>query len=208
MSPNSADCWNWAPGSKGCFTTKRLNELLESKVLQCQDAVLGTIRNNLVPKNIELFVWRARKGRLPTLPELDKRGIDLNSARCPICDDDIESLDHSLLSCKFAWGIWEKILEWLKARNIYTNNIRDLFDVESGGNFSDVAKSNWQGIIWTSGYLILKNRNDKVFKNKCWNVPVAVSEIQVKSYDWIAKRCKVKNLEWHNWLHNPSIYFS
>ncbi|XP_071694260.1 uncharacterized protein [Rutidosis leptorrhynchoides] len=166
INTNEADCWIWAPGSKG------------------------------------------RKGRLQKLTELDNKRIDLNSVRCPICDNDIESLDHSLLSCKLSGDIWGKILDWLNVSDINSNNIQDLFDMEACGNLSDVGRGICKGIVWTSGYLIWKNRNDKVFKNKCWNVPVVVSEIQVKSFDWIAKRCKVKNLEWHTWLQNPATYLT
>ncbi|XP_071712477.1 uncharacterized protein [Rutidosis leptorrhynchoides] len=184
-----------------------MTKLLVEKA-QVQSVSCGTIRNTLVPKKVELFVWRARKGRLPTLPELDKRRIDLNSVRCPICDGDIESLDHSLISCKLAKDILDKIFAWLGMGSTTYNNVRDLLNGDSGHNFSGLGKSIWQGILWASAYLMWKNRNDKVFKGKCWNIPVAVSEIQVQSFEWIAKRCKMKNIEWHNWLHNLAIYFS
>ncbi|XP_071692865.1 uncharacterized protein [Rutidosis leptorrhynchoides] len=156
------------------------------------------MRNSSVPKKVELFVWRTRKGRILTLPELDKRGIDLNSVCCPICDDDIETLDHSLLSCKLAKDIWVKIFEWWNMGSVPRNGIRELLHGDTGQPISDLGKTIWQGFIRTSGYLIWKSRNEKVFKNKCWSAPAAVSEIQVKSFEWIAKRCKLKNIEWHN----------
>ncbi|XP_071740119.1 uncharacterized protein [Rutidosis leptorrhynchoides] len=160
----------------------------------------------LFHRETNTMALRSIKGRLPTLLELDKRGIDLNSVRCPICDNDIESLDHSLLTCKLAKDIWEKIFEWWKMGSVSHQGPRELLRGETGKPTSDIGKTIWQGVIWTCGYLIWKNRNEKIFKNKCWSVPVAVNEIQVKSFEWIAKRCKLKNIEWHNWLHNPSLY--
>ncbi|XP_071737258.1 uncharacterized protein [Rutidosis leptorrhynchoides] len=185
ISSQSADYWAWIPGSQGIFKTKMLTYLINAKVLQTNDSIAGTLRNNYVPKKVELFVWRARKGRIPMLPELDKKGIDLNSVRCPICDDDIETLDHSLLSCKLSKDIWEKTFEWWHMGNVSS----------TGKYLSDLGKSIWKGVLWTSGYLMWKNRNDNVLKNKCWNIPVAISEIRVKSFEWIAKRCKLKNIE-------------
>ncbi|XP_071741928.1 uncharacterized protein [Rutidosis leptorrhynchoides] len=195
--PDVADYWAWNQGHDGLFTARKLNELLETKVLHSNHSTLDTLKNSFIPKKVELFVWRARKGRLPTLPELNKRGIDVNSVRCPICDEDIENLDHALLSCKLTSDIWSKILEWWNMGTLPSGGIQGLLIGETGQCLSDVGKTIWQGVIWMVCYLVWKNRNEKVFRNKCWNVPVAVSEIQVKSFEWIAKRCKVKIINWH-----------
>ncbi|XP_071718871.1 uncharacterized protein [Rutidosis leptorrhynchoides] len=172
LLPDLPDSWAWAPGPNERFTTKRLTELIDSILLQGNNAALGTLRNSLIPKKVELFVWRARKGRLPILSELDKRGIDLNSIRCPLCDDDIESLDHSLVSCKIAKDKWVKIFKWWKLGPIPSCDIHNLLNGDTGQNFSGLGKSIWEGVIWTTSFLIWKDRNNKVFKNKCWNVIV------------------------------------
>ncbi|XP_071707907.1 pectinesterase 2-like [Rutidosis leptorrhynchoides] len=64
----------------------------------------------------------------------------------------------------------------------------------------------WQAMVWTFFYLIWKNWNQKVFNNSFWSPPVALNDIQVKSYEWVAKRCKRKKIEWLDWLQNPSIF--
>ncbi|XP_071687137.1 uncharacterized protein [Rutidosis leptorrhynchoides] len=61
---------------------------------------------------VEVFVWRVLKKWLPVLVELDKWGIDLHSVRCSICDNDIESVDHSLGTCKEVNDLWRKVLDW------------------------------------------------------------------------------------------------
>nr|GEY37529.1 RNA-directed DNA polymerase, eukaryota, reverse transcriptase zinc-binding domain protein [Tanacetum cinerariifolium] len=40
--------------------------------------------------------------RLPTRSELDLRGIDVDSVRCPKCDNDIETKQHVFVSCPVA----------------------------------------------------------------------------------------------------------
>ncbi|XP_071707909.1 uncharacterized protein [Rutidosis leptorrhynchoides] len=79
LRPDTPDFWAWAPGSNARFRTKCLTELIDAISLQGNNASLSTLRNSFTPKKVELFVWRTRKGRLPILPELYKRGIDLNS---------------------------------------------------------------------------------------------------------------------------------
>ncbi|XP_071714216.1 uncharacterized protein [Rutidosis leptorrhynchoides] len=207
--PKKSDGWLWSMSSNGVFSTGILSDLIRSKVLNSGQNNCETLRNNLVPKKMEVFVWRARKNRLPVLTELDKRGVDLNSVRCPLCDGDIESVSHSLILCKHTYDIWCKILEWWgwgrsKSPSV---QVEELFCDTSCAS-SDIGKNIWQAVVWSCSYLIWKNRNQKVFSNKCWNVPVAVNEIQVKSFEWIAKRCKYKPIDWHNWLHNPQIFLS
>ncbi|XP_071715143.1 uncharacterized protein [Rutidosis leptorrhynchoides] len=106
------DSWWWSLNKKGVYETYCMSELLNSKILEAGTNRFETLRNNLVPKKVEVFIWRTRKRRLAVLTELDKRGIDLNSTRCPVCDDDVETVDDSLLFCKEAFDIWAKVHDW------------------------------------------------------------------------------------------------
>ncbi|XP_071721572.1 uncharacterized protein [Rutidosis leptorrhynchoides] len=204
LHPKKADSWCWSMCSTGSFKTKVLSELIDSKLLHASSSSSsGTIRNSLVPKKVEVFVWRILKGRIPVLVELDKRGVDLHSVRCPNCNDDIESISHSFLFCEKVRNVWDNIFDWWDVPRPSSLNLRALLDGNSVHFGSEVARSIWQAVIWSSVYLMWKNRNEKVFKNKSWNVPVAVCEIQVKSFEWVARRCKEKDIDWNSWLHNP-----
>ncbi|XP_071704435.1 uncharacterized protein [Rutidosis leptorrhynchoides] len=107
-----------------------------------------------------------KRRRLPVRVELDNRGIDLHTVRCPICDDDMESTDHALVLCKLAFEVWERVYRWWGFGNFSSTSVIDLFNGEySDGNGS---KKNplWQAVEWACGYYIWKNRNKKVFHNK------------------------------------------
>ncbi|XP_071739149.1 uncharacterized protein [Rutidosis leptorrhynchoides] len=117
------------------------------------------------------------------------------------------TLSQSSTSCAKACDIWVNIFSWWGINWVSNGNISDLLQGNSGNLGSDLGNDVWQAVLWTCCYLIWKNRNEKVFKYKGWNVPVAVREIQVKSFEWISKRCKTKHLDWHNWLHTPPNCF-
>ncbi|XP_071688628.1 uncharacterized protein [Rutidosis leptorrhynchoides] len=203
MNPVKADQWVWRLCGSDRFSTHSLSNLLMSKCYPTNSSNIVTQKNAFVPKKVGVFVWRARRERLPVLLELDKRGIDLHSILCPICGDIVESVENALFSCKKAHEVWCKVLKWWGIDPVQHSRLSldGLLDINL--SFSDVGKKIWQATVWTSVYLIWKNRNQKVFKNSCWSLPVALKDIQVLSYDWIAKRCKVKKFEWHDWLHNP-----
>ncbi|XP_071695292.1 uncharacterized protein [Rutidosis leptorrhynchoides] len=146
------------------------------------------------------------KKRLPVRTELDKRGIDLHSVRCPLCDNDLESEGHSLLSCSKVVEVWNKVYGWWSLGGVMNLSLEDLLQGDVRQQYSDSSKLIWQAVIWVSTYLLWRNRNHAVFKNKCWSAPVALSEIQIKSYEWIAKRNKGRVIDWHNWFHSPSCF--
>ncbi|XP_071728811.1 uncharacterized protein [Rutidosis leptorrhynchoides] len=204
----SSDVWYWKLASNGIFTTKKLSRLIDDELLLDNKPRIETLKNNLVPGKLEVFIWRTIKKRLPTRIELDKRGIDLNSVRCPIYDDDVETLDHSLFFCRDAFDVWIRVYKWWGFNSIPLSNVNEAFRGNSNLPMSYLGNKMWQAIEWTTAYLIWNNRNKKVFSNTCWSGPVALMEIQLKSFEWISARVKNLELDWLQWITNLSMPYN
>nr|GEW15437.1 reverse transcriptase domain, reverse transcriptase zinc-binding domain protein [Tanacetum cinerariifolium] len=106
------DLWRWNIHESGSFTVRVLTKMVEERTLCMRSDGQETIWIKLMPEKVNIFVWRALKGRLPMRVELDKRGVDLDTLLCPCCNDIVESCDHSLVLCFMAMGVWEKIYNW------------------------------------------------------------------------------------------------
>nr|GEV68876.1 hypothetical protein [Tanacetum cinerariifolium] len=65
-----------------------------------------------VPIKINIFAWRARRDCLPTRSNLARRGISLESSRCPLCDVCEEDIHHVLFWCSLAQLILRRICRW------------------------------------------------------------------------------------------------
>ncbi|GJR95546.1 retrovirus-related pol polyprotein from transposon TNT 1-94 [Tanacetum coccineum] len=63
----------WLLEDKGRFTVKALSKMVDNKYLHEEDSRQETVWNKIVPKKVNIFIWRALKGRLPVRSELDKR---------------------------------------------------------------------------------------------------------------------------------------
>lgn len=112
------------------------------------------------PKALNL-VWRAVSFCLPTKTLLQTKHVQIDNM-CPVCNEEIETIFHSLVQCKVAalcWRIYNpKIImdvtmelpEWLE-RNL------------AGHSTQTNAK------IITLCWSIWRSRNDLVWNNKCWN---------------------------------------
>ncbi|XP_071708173.1 uncharacterized protein [Rutidosis leptorrhynchoides] len=94
---NNKDRWTWKMNDKGFFKTSIMAAEQDENILQSAFQYNGIVRNSLAPKKVEIFAWRSLRRSIPTRVELDKKGIDLNSVRCPMCDDSLETIDHSII---------------------------------------------------------------------------------------------------------------
>ncbi|XP_071731845.1 uncharacterized protein [Rutidosis leptorrhynchoides] len=171
--------------------------MVDEMLLQNSSLGSETHRINLLPQKLEVFIWRAHRNRLPVRVELDKKGIDLDSVRCPVCDDVLETLDHVLLNCNFAQDVWIRLYRWWGLSFPSGINIQELLQ----GNEPSFSKSSmlrkiWQAVIWVGAYKIWKNRNNKLFKGTNWMASMLFQEIQVNSFEWIANRSKRTSLNW------------
>ncbi|GKA74949.1 RNA-directed DNA polymerase, eukaryota, reverse transcriptase zinc-binding domain protein [Tanacetum coccineum] len=45
--------------------------------------------NEFLPSKVKILSWRVTNWKIATSGNLDRRGIDLDSIRCPLCNEDI-----------------------------------------------------------------------------------------------------------------------
>ncbi|GJT43501.1 transposon TX1 [Tanacetum coccineum] len=119
--------WRWVQVKDGVFKVKELTRLREEKILHVESSGQETISNKLVPKKVNIFVWRDLKCRLSVRVELDRRGIDLDSVLYPSCNNVVESCAHSLVTYDLAMRVWEKLFIWWKLGNVNAFSIDEFF---------------------------------------------------------------------------------
>lgn len=152
VNSNCRDKWRWSLGEEGVFMVKELARLVEEKILHVESGEQETLWNKLEPRKVNIFVWRALKGRIPVQVEPDRRVIDLDSVLCPSCNNIVETCTHSLVTCDLAMSVWEKIFDWWNVRNVNAFSIDEIFSSNGGVNVSNLLSRVWQAVIWTSGY--------------------------------------------------------
>ncbi|GKE91885.1 RNA-directed DNA polymerase, eukaryota, reverse transcriptase zinc-binding domain protein [Tanacetum coccineum] len=91
--------------------------------------------NRFIPVKINISTWRVLNERLPTRYNLDMRGIDLHTVRCPICDDGIEKF-HLFGQCKVAIDTWIDIFKWWNLSDRHFSCITDVVNLADHSNSS------------------------------------------------------------------------
>ncbi|XP_071712944.1 uncharacterized protein [Rutidosis leptorrhynchoides] len=201
------DSWKYTLDPSGTYTTKSLAHLINTLKFGGNALSTSIPRNKLLPQKVYIFIWRAFQNKIPVRFELDKRGIDLDSILCPLCDVDIETTEHILGLCPNSALIWKLVLDWWAQDNTLISNLNDVIINNQAFASNNFGSTIWQATKWITCYIMWKHRNLKVFSKKVWSPASILSEIQTQSYSWISKRSRTKKtIEWHQWLINPSFF--
>ncbi|XP_071715067.1 uncharacterized protein [Rutidosis leptorrhynchoides] len=186
--------------------TKQVSANLDMLRLQPSTVKPPTKCNRSVPLKVELFVWRAKLHRLPVKLELDKRGLDLGSVLCNICQDSSETTEHILATCPQVKAIWLDFYKWWNFSPPAELNVADLFSSSCSSSLSSIGSKIWEATKWVCGYSIWRYRNLKIFQNQIWDIPSILADIQLSSFKWISGRIKKAQIQWSQWLINPNSY--
>ncbi|KAJ0946459.1 putative reverse transcriptase zinc-binding domain-containing protein [Helianthus annuus] len=82
---DNEDGWRWGETGDETFTVKDVKTRYTAATQQ-----VGTYKfswNNWAPRKVNLFSWRAEMNRIPTIDNLIKRNIQVDSERCKMCGD-------------------------------------------------------------------------------------------------------------------------
>ncbi|GJU78052.1 RNA-directed DNA polymerase, eukaryota [Tanacetum coccineum] len=79
----------------------------------------------------DTWVWSSGNSlfldRLPSRWNLSRRGIEVASITCPICDNGIDTSYHSLWVCSLATTVWIRVFNWLDLHPPSIPNLRGLY---------------------------------------------------------------------------------
>ncbi|XP_071688022.1 uncharacterized protein [Rutidosis leptorrhynchoides] len=112
LPSNNPDTWTWKHEKNGKYSSSSLAKMSTDARMVNIPLPDPTLLNTLIPQKVGIFMWRVQKNRLPVRIELDNKGIDLHTVLCPFCNNEPESIQHALFSCKTAADIWEKVRLW------------------------------------------------------------------------------------------------
>ncbi|KAL4578955.1 hypothetical protein LXL04_015089 [Taraxacum kok-saghyz] len=101
---NNSDTWRWGLDEDGVFSVGTTRKWIENKVLPANE--VPTRWCKVVPRKVNILVWRLRLWRLPTRVRLRDRGITVPFVLCPVYGRAEEDLKHLLFRCVVAEDLW------------------------------------------------------------------------------------------------------
>nr|GFC42644.1 reverse transcriptase domain, reverse transcriptase zinc-binding domain protein [Tanacetum cinerariifolium] len=89
---NGRDAWSWKISVNDSFSV----QATRSHTNNCLLPLLSPSSrwSKLIPRKVNVFIWRLIWDRPPTRLILSLRGIEISSIACPSCNASMESNDH------------------------------------------------------------------------------------------------------------------
>lgn len=199
LSSNS-DSWTWSIGEDGLFSVAATRLHIDHSTLPSSS--IGTRWNKGLPRKVNIFIWRLRLDRLPTRLNLSKRGLEIDSIMCPICNANVESNDHVFFNCEVASSVWCLIRSWCNLSCPLPSSSRDWLTWIDNLPGSSLKKDRLYVIIASMFWTIWKYRNSITFSSNSMRKCDIFDSIRLISFSWLKYRGR-KISSWIDWLCNP-----
>lgn len=197
---DSVDFWAWYIETPE-FTVKSARKHIDNNFLP--DGGLATRWNRFLPKKINIFIWRTLRDRLPSRWNLSRKGIDVASITCPICDCGIETSHHTLWTCSLAMTVWNRVLNWLDLSPPIISDIQDLYAWLDDLHISSKKKDTLEVICGVVLWSLWNYRNETIFGTALPKRSLLFDKIVDCSFRWYSSRNKLSSTSWNNWIRNP-----
>ncbi|GJS12101.1 RNA-directed DNA polymerase, eukaryota, reverse transcriptase zinc-binding domain protein, partial [Tanacetum coccineum] len=202
---DSDDAWVWYSGNSS-FTAKDARGKIDDVYLP--DDGSETRWNRFVPKKVNVFIWRALHDRLPTRWNLSRRGVEIASITCPICDNGIETSYHTLWVCSLVTSLWIRVFKWLDFNPPVIPNLRGLFtwieELHISSNKKVITEVVCSVVLWA----LWNFRNDMIFGDTHPKCSILYDKVVDFSFRWYSSRNNLSSISWSNWIQNPIEVYS
>ncbi|GJS55575.1 RNA-directed DNA polymerase, eukaryota, reverse transcriptase zinc-binding domain protein [Tanacetum coccineum] len=127
---------------------------------------------------------------MPTRINLDHKEIDLNSMRCPICDEDVETEEHIFVYCNLARKIWKDVLLWWNVYNVNALSLLEAINLVDKVSLPPPLSTLFDTVVQTTLWFLWQYKNEFAFAPKRPNLDLLFNDIKLFSFNWIANRHK------------------
>ncbi|GJX61782.1 RNA-directed DNA polymerase, eukaryota [Tanacetum coccineum] len=100
----------WSLANDDIFSVKEARQVIDDKVLPF--LATSTSWDKILPRKVNIFMWRLMLDRLPYHLNLLSCGIDIQSISCPSCNGNVESSNHIIFECDIALEVWRLVRIW------------------------------------------------------------------------------------------------
>jgi hypothetical protein len=138
------------------------------------------------PPKCKFFLWLAAINRCWMADRLARRSLD-HPDKCPLCDQEDETVQHILVSCVFARQVWVQILSLVGLQHLSPILGEGIFQEWwrlAERRVSAVMKKGFNTLVVLVAWWIWKHRNSCVFDGASPSVARIVQDIRDEAGQW------------------------
>ncbi|GJR41057.1 RNA-directed DNA polymerase, eukaryota, reverse transcriptase zinc-binding domain protein [Tanacetum coccineum] len=198
---NGSDVWEFTYDASRRFSVNSMRKLIST--MSSDNISHPTRWNKLLPSKVNILTWCVLNKRLPTRFNLDWRGIDLDTVRYPLCNNDIETEDHLFVKCPLAIDTWKFVFSWWQFTEITNSNLLDILTMVDRLPMAHKHRKFFDVVVNTTIWAIWNHRNKTVFNLKRPQKELLFNDVKQFSYNWISSRSRNITFSWIEWFCNP-----
>ncbi|GKF56860.1 RNA-directed DNA polymerase, eukaryota, partial [Tanacetum coccineum] len=127
---------------EGIFNVKDARQFLDDFFLPKAPVATRWIKS--IPIKVNIFAWKLHLDRLPTRVNLARRGVQVLSSSCPVCNTDQEDVPHLFFLCDVAKDVSRLICRWWNVSWLpvgsYLNWLSWFNSIRLGSNVKDLLE--------------------------------------------------------------------
>ncbi|GJZ21190.1 RNA-directed DNA polymerase, eukaryota, partial [Tanacetum coccineum] len=199
---NVDDRWAWDLNMDGDFCVKDARDLVDEVLLPKENVAMRWIKT--IPIKVNVFAWKLHLDRLPTRSNLLKRGIQVQSSLCPICNVLQEDTSHLFFSCDVALAISRLICQWWNVSWSPVDSYSGWLEWFNSIRLGSKLKGILEGVFYVSWWCLWNFRNHLLFASKKPRKETLFDDVVSRSFIWSNSRCNLK-FTWDCWLQHPYL---
>ncbi|GKD63196.1 RNA-directed DNA polymerase, eukaryota, reverse transcriptase zinc-binding domain protein, partial [Tanacetum coccineum] len=162
---DSKDRWRWSLEGCGEFTVASVRNLLDANSLPVVSSKTRWIK--AVPIKVNIHAWKVKLDILPTRLNISKRGMDIESILCPLCEKNVESSSHIFFTCPISREIFRKVLPWWEIDVVMVSSYDEWLEWLLNIRLHSKHKELFEGVCYVLWWYIWNIRNKSIFGSAC-----------------------------------------
>nr|GEV38670.1 RNA-directed DNA polymerase, eukaryota, reverse transcriptase zinc-binding domain protein [Tanacetum cinerariifolium] len=200
--PDMNDRWFWSLEGSGEFSVASARKFIDDNRLLGPPQKTRWI--NVVPIKNNILAWKVQFDFLPTRLNLSRRGIEIQSACCPVCNKEVESTSYIFFTCSLVRDIYRKITSWWELTYSKFDSYEEWLTWILSLRISSKQKDMLEGIYYVIWWLVWNHWNKSIFDSKSPSKAIIFDDLVSRSFYWCRYRCKAR-FSWLEWMKNPNL---
>lgn len=139
------------------------------------------------PPKVKFFLWLAMHGRLWTAERRRRYGLQDEDA-CVLCGQQLETTDHLLLSCFYAWEVWWRVLRHIHLQHLAPNADHELRQwwLQMRSLVPPGLSRSFNSLVLLVAWNLWKERNNRTFQRTQAQPTALLEVIAQEGNSWVA----------------------
>ncbi|GJW97306.1 RNA-directed DNA polymerase, eukaryota, reverse transcriptase zinc-binding domain protein [Tanacetum coccineum] len=196
------DRYVWSLSNPGDFSVTSFRKVIDEN--RYPGGRFRTRWVKYVPIKVNVTAWKIKMDALPTRLNISRRGMDIQSLSCPICDCGVESSSHLFFQCNLVRQVVRKISSWWNIDYVDVNSYEEWLIWLISLRLTAKLKVVLEEVFYVLWWSIWSFCNKLLFESKNPSKAVIFDNVVSCSYYWCKFRCKA-SFSWTEWLKNPYL---